>query len=285
MKKISILLLICLFLLTGCFKRDNMEDIDIYTSVYPLNYIVNYLYGNNSKIHSIYPTGVNIDEYKLTQKQLNDYSNSDLFVFNSLDIDRDYAVKMINLNKNLKIIDVSLGMEIENSTEELWLNPYNYLMLAQNIKNGLEEYIANPYLTKEIDTNYNNLKLLLSELDANIKLAIKSSTYNTIIVDNDVLKFLEKYNLNVLSLEENDNLTKKNIDDAKKLISSGKAKYIYTISDSTNETVKSILDSSKAELLKINGMRSVDGEITNSNDSYITIMNNNIDLIKKELYK
>lgn len=285
MKKISIMLLSCIFLLTGCFKRDNMEDIDIYTSIYPLNYIVNYLYGSNSKIHSIYPLGVNIDEYKLTQKQLNDYSNGDLFVFNSLDVDRDYAVEMINLNKNLKIVDVSLGMEIENSTEELWLNPYNYLMLAQNVKNGLEEYISNPYLIKEIDNNYDNLKLALSELDANIKLAIKSSTYDTIIVDNDVLKFLEKYNLNVLSLEENDDLTKKNIEDAKKLISSGKAKYIYTIDDSTNETVKSLLESTDAKLLKINGMRSVDGEITNSNENYITIMNNNIDLIKKELYK
>ncbi len=285
MKKISIILLSCIFFLTGCLKRDNMEDITIYTSIYPLNYIVNYLYGSNSKIHSIYPLGINIDEYKLTQKQLNDYSKGDLFIFNSLDVDRDYAVEMINLNKNLKIIDVSLGMEIENSTEELWLNPYNYLMLAQNVKNGLEEYISNPYLIKEIDNNYENLKLALSELDANIKLTVKSSTYNTIIVDNDVLKFLEKYNLNVLSLEENDNLTKKNIEDAKKLITSGKVKYIYTISNSTNETVASLIKDSKIELLKINGMRSIDGGITNSNENYITIMNNNIDLIKKELYK
>ena len=32
-------------------------------------------------------------------------------------------------------------------------------------------------------------------------------------------------------------------------------------------------------------MRSVDGGVTNTNDSYLTIMNNNIELLKKELLK
>lgn len=127
--------------LSGCFKRDNMEDITIYTTIYPLNYITDYLYGDNAKIYSVYPSGVDVTTYELTNKQIEDYSNNDLFVFNSLDRDRDYAVKMINKNKNLKIIDVALGMETINSIEELWLNPYNYLMMAQNLKNGLNEYI------------------------------------------------------------------------------------------------------------------------------------------------
>ena len=37
-------------------------------------------------------------------KLLKDYSDSDLFIFNSLDRDRDYAVKMINLNSKLKVL-------------------------------------------------------------------------------------------------------------------------------------------------------------------------------------
>ena len=39
------------------------------------------------------------------------------------------------------------------------------------------------------------------------------------------------------------------------------------------------------ELITINDLHKVDGGITNTNDSYLTIMNNNIDLLKKELYK
>ena len=37
-------------------------------------------------------------------------------------------------NQNLKLIDTSLGMNYNYSIEELWLNPYNYLMMAKNIK-------------------------------------------------------------------------------------------------------------------------------------------------------
>ena len=73
-----------LFLLSGCFfKRDSMEDITIYTTSYPINYLVDYLYGDNAKIYSIFPTGVNIDEFEISDKKVKEYSKSDLFVFNS----------------------------------------------------------------------------------------------------------------------------------------------------------------------------------------------------------
>ena len=50
---------------------------------------------------------------KLSERKIKEYSKSDLFIFNSLDEDRDrdYAVKMINYNSKLKVIDVSTGMD------------------------------------------------------------------------------------------------------------------------------------------------------------------------------
>ena len=275
-----------LFLLSGCFfKRDSMEDITIYTTSYPINYLVDYLYGDNAKIYSIFPTGVNIDEFEISDKKVKEYSNSDLFVFNSLDIDRDYAVKLINKNEKLKIIDVSMGMNYEYDVHELWLNPYNYLMMAQNLKNSLNGYISNPYLTEEIENNYETLKYELSKLDATIKELAVESSYKIIVVDNDLFKFLEKYDIRVISLEENENLTEPVINEVKKLINDGEIKYIYSITNESNDTVKSLLESYNVELIPINDMRSVDGGVTNTNDSYLTIMNNNIELLKKELLK
>ena len=275
-----------LFLLSGCFfKRDSMEDITIYTTSYPINYLVDYLYGDNAKINSIFPTGVNIDEFEISDKKVKEYANSDLFIFNSLDIDRDYAVKLINKNEKLKIIDVSMGMNYDYDVHELWLNPYNYLMMAQNLKNSLNNYITNPYLTEEIEKNYETLKFELSKLDATVKELAIDSSYKTIVVDNDLFKFLEKYDIRVISLEENENLTEPVINEVKKLIDDGDIKYIYSITNESNDTVKSLLEGYDIELITINDMRSVDGGVTNTNDSYLTIMNNNIELLKKELLK
>lgn len=275
-----------LVILSGClFKRDTMEDINIYTTSYPINYLIDYLYGNNAKINSIFPNGVNIDEFEISDKKIKEYANSDLFVFNSLDIDKDYAVKFINNNEELKIIDVSMGMSYDYDVHELWLNPYNYLMMAQNLKNSLNNYITNPYLSEEIDNNYEELKYELSKLDATLKQIVSESQNKVLVVDNDLFKFLEKYNVRVISLEENDNLTEPTINEAKKLISDGNIKYIYSINKETNNTAKALIDEYKIELLTINDMRSVDGGVTNTNDNYLTIMNNNIELLKKELLK
>ena len=191
MKRIISLLIICI-LLTGCdLNSQTMEDINIYTTNYPINYLITSLYGEYSKIFSIYPTGVNISEYELSDRKLEEYSKSELFIFNSLDKERDYAVKMINLNKKLKVIDVATGMKYNNSIEELWLNPNDYLMMAQNIKNGLAEYIKNPYLVEEIEEKYKTLEYNISKLDANLNETIENSTYDTIVVDNDGFNFLE----------------------------------------------------------------------------------------------
>jgi zinc transport system substrate-binding protein len=333
MKKLFILIL-SLFLLTGCsiLKSDMMEDIDVYTTTYPTNYLVNYLYGTHSTIHSIYPSGVNFKEYELSEKKINEFAKSDLFVFNSQDIERDYAVKMINENKNLKLIDTAYGMTYDYSIEELWLNPYNYLMMAKNVKQSLNEYITNPYLVEEINNNYENLKYDLSKLDAAYQETLKNAKYTTILTDNDLFKYLEKYNIEVISLEENiveltikegdtlsdisnqynikvsDILTYNNktdellntgdvikipvkvIDSAdvsrvKKLISENKIKYIYSDNTETNSTVKQLIDDNDLELITVNTLYSIDGGTTSNNETYLTIMNDNLELLKKELNK
>jgi len=271
-------------------------------------------------------------EYELSDKKINDYAKSDLFVFNSQDVERDYAVRMINENKNLKLIDASYGMNYTYSLEELWLNPYDYLMMARNIKNSLSEYITNPYLVSEVNNNFENLEYELSKLDATFKDALDNGTYNTIVCDNDLCKFLEKYNINVISLEEKIvNITIKNGDNlsdisntynvsisdiltynnkkdeslkvgetlnipikviesatinrVKKLISEKNIKYIYSDNAATNDTVSKLIEDEKLELITLNTMYSIDGGITNNNETYFTVMNNNLDLLKKELYK
>lgn len=289
-RKLVFLLLIFTIILSGCqINTDSMKDIDIYTTIYPIRYLVDSLYGSNSTINSIYPSGVDPSTFEISDKKLKEYSSSDLFVFNSLDKDRDFAVNMLNNNKNLKLIDVSHGMTYNNDIAELWLNPYNYLMMAQNTKDGLLEYVTNPYLISNtektgIDDKYEELKYNLSRLDADIKEDISLATYDTIVVDDDAWAFLEKYGLKVIVLEEKD-LKQTTVDEVIRLINNNTIKYIYSSYDETNDTCKNIISNYNVELVTLNAMLSVDGGITNSNENYITVMNNNIDLINKELYK
>jgi len=284
-KKLLLLLLLCIFT-TGCFKRDNMEGINIITTYYPIEYVTSILYGEHSVVNSIYPDGTNVYEYELNNKQLKDHSKKDLFIYLGLTNDSDIAISLLNRNNKLLIIDGTFGMETKYGIEELWLNPSNLLMISQNIKNGLEEYIDSAYLNKEIDEHYEDLKVLLSELDAEIKLTAQNAKNKTLVVSNDVFKFLEKYGFNVISLEENENLNAKIISDAKKLINAGTIQYIFIKdNEELNTTVKNIVDSTGVETVSLHSLSILSEEDRKNELDYISIMKSNIEKIRKELYK
>lgn len=287
MKKLKIfILLIFIISLTGCFKKDTLEDITIYTTNYPTEYITKYLYGDNADILSIYPNNVDIMKYKLTDKQIDDYSKADMFIYNGLSDEKDYAIQMLNKNKQLLIIDSTISMEYETDSEELWIDLSNFLMIAQNIKNGFNEYITSTYLKKDIEDKYDQLKVEISELDAEIKLLISNSSNKTIVVGNDIFLYLRKYGINVISLEENDNLTDKIVSDVNKMIDKKTINYIYLKSKSDiNETINKLVTNKNLEIIYLHSLSNMTDEDRIEKLDYLQIMNDNVDKLKKELYK
>ncbi|MFV0250108.1 MAG: metal ABC transporter substrate-binding protein [Bacilli bacterium] len=269
---------------TGCIKRDTLEDITIYTTSYPIEYITSILYGEHSSIYSIYPNGIENNNYQLNEIQIKEYSKTDMYVFNGLSSEKDYLTSMIKYNNDLMIIDATNTMEYTYSEEELWLDPSNFLMMALNIKNGLTEYITNHYLKEEINENYNNIKIEISNIDANLKLLSENVSSTTIVVDNNVFKYLEKYGFTIISLDEK-TVTNKIIADVNNLISSGKIKYIFTIDkDNLNDDVQDLIDSTNIQILEFDKISNLTDEQRSNKETYISILNNNINLIKTELY-
>ena len=286
MKKIfklfmCLVMIISVFITSGC-KKDSMEGITIYSTVYPIEYITETLYGDYSDVYSIYPNEV----IELTDKLIADYSNSNLFVYNGLSNEKDYAVKMLNKNKNLRIVDATMGMEVLYSDPELWLNPSNFLMLCLNIRNGMKEYITNSFLRKEIDSNYDKLKLEISELDAEIKLLIENADSKTILVSNNVFKFFEKYGLEVISVFNDENLTDKTISLVKDAINDEKVKHIIMFeNDTLTDEVEKIISDNNIEKIYFDSLTTLSSENQTSGKGYLSVMNSNLEILKKELYK
>ena len=262
-----------------------MESINIITTIYPLEYSIANLYEQSSTVNSIYPDDTNIDEYELTEKQINDNSEKDLFVYMGLTKDSDIAVELINKNKNLKLIDATFGMEYKKDVSELWLNPANLLMILQNIKNGLDEYIDNAYLKLEINDKYKELKMKLSELDANLKTTIENANKKTIYTNNNTTSFLEKYGLEVIVVDEKHELYEKNLALLKEAIENGKVEYFYRVEDTTlPKSVKDLIDNNKLKEIEFRNLKNITDTERNSGETYIHISEKNIENLKKEIY-
>lgn len=284
MKKNILLLIVALFLLTGCFKKDNLEDITIYTTYYPIEYITEYLYGEHSTVESIYPDGVNIETYTLNKKQIKDYSKSGMYIFSGLSNEKEYVSKMVENNSNLMIIDATQAMEYTYGIEEIWLDPSNFLMVALNIKNGLSEYVSNHYLKNDIEKKYEELKVSVSNIDAKLKLLSENADNKTIVVDNDIFKFLEKYGFTVISLDE-ETVTDKTISDAVIALKQNKNKYIYTIDkNNLSSVVSNVIDETTATPIELQTISNINEEQRSNKEDYITLLNDNIDELKNTLY-
>lgn len=288
MKKFKILIVSLIVLLTtsGCFKRDTLEGIEIVTTVYPIEFVTSYLYGEHSIVNSIYPDGTDTTNFKLTDKQSKDFSKKGLFIYNGLSNDKDLARTFLSNNKNLLIIDSSFGIETTYGIEEIWLNPSNLLMMSQNIRNGLKEYIKNSYLNKEIDKAYENLKVELSEIDAEIKLTAENATRKTIVVNNNSLKYLEKYGFKVISLDETvDTVNERTVNEIKNLIEAKEVKHFIKLENTENsKTWDSLIKETELEVFTFRRLDNITDEERDSKENYITIMNDNIDMLKSELY-
>ena len=283
MKKLLFVLLFCLAL-TGCLKKDSFDNITIYTTAYPFKYVAKRLYGEHAEVLSIYPANTNIEDYTLTDKQIETYAKkAKLYIFNGLNKEKDYVIPMVKKNRDLKIIDATLTMDFENSLNDLWLSPANLLMITQNIKNGLNEYISNYYLKEEINANYENLKIELSNLDAKLRLISNNADNNKLVVSSDVFKFLEKYNFNLYVVNEKSD--KKVIEDVQKLVKNKEINYIFLLKgEQVSKELASLISNTDIKVAYLHTLGNLTEEEEKSKNDYITVMNENIEIIKEEVY-
>lgn len=288
MKKtiLSLIILSLLFITTGCFKRDNLEGITVYTTSYPIKHLATELYGYNSTIKSVYPKGVNINEYPISDKKIKDFAKeSSLFIYNGYENEKEMAAKFLEYNKEIRIIDVSQGLKVNSYEEELWLSPTNYLMLALNIKNGLKEYIDNQFIHQEIEENYNKLKADVSYVEISLKDIAENSKNNTIVTINDSLKFLTKYGFEVISLDDRVNpVNEDTISKVKRLISDKKIKVIYKLdSDTESELLRDVIVNTKITVEDYKAMHNLTEEQDEKTINYMIVMKENVETLRKNI--
>lgn len=278
-KKI-ILMLIPLMFLTGCnLKKDNLESATIYTTIYPIKYLTEFLYKDYATIESIYPSGADVVSYELTSKQIKKYAKADLFIYNGLSNEKTITKNLINKNKNLLIIDVSNGLSYTYGVKELWMSPNNYLMLAKNIKDYLKEYLDSKIIVNYVDQKYEDLAEILSLKDAELRSIgkeAKEKGTNTIVVSDNVFKFLENYDFNVVSLDE-ETLTEGTLNSIRNNFKKENYNTILVLDNNYTDNINSIIKDYKAKAIDVKSMINVNSDNT---DDYLTVMQDLIDNIR-----
>lgn len=280
MKKIFKIMTLCLFMLglSGC-GEDSLSNMQVYTTIYPIEYLTNYLYGENHQVSSIYPKGADISTYELTDMQKENYSKGGLFVYNGLTSEKELAREFLNRNPDLLLIDVAYGLNYEYTIEELWLSPNNFLMLAKNIRNNLIDYTNSTVLIESIEQKYSEIEEELSFMDAELRsVATEAQTEGTatLVVSSNKLAFLSNYGFDVIILNEDAN---------GEAIQDGFDDGTYTDfylcdTDLKTEFITNLESEYDANIISVDTMYTISDEEANNNETYLTIMRDFIDNIR-----
>ena len=132
--------------------------------------------------------------------------------------------------------------------------------------------------------NFNELKIEVSNLDATFTTIAENAVNKNIIVSDDVLSFLSKYGFNVISLDP-DTTTPKIISQVKELLTNGSSSTIFILSnDESNNIINAIADEIEFEITYLHNLSNINENERNDKKTYLTIMAENIELIKAEVY-
>ena len=285
MKKKIFLIGFIIFLLSGCTFGESFEDTYLYTTMYPIEYAANELYGDHAKVLSVYPNGVD-QSYVVTDKKKKKYSEAETFIYSGVANEASLARDLLNLNNKLNLIDATKGMSSANKLASTWIDPSNYLMLCSNIKVSLIEYTKNPYIKEKIEEKYKELNVSISELDVQLYNIGKNGNYDTLLVTNNVFEYLTKYNINVISIDQNNDTIDKAYASAKKLIQDKKIQYVYYMQgDEFTESQNKFISDNSLVKIEIPNIFTLTDENRKDGKDYISIMNDIISEYKKELYK
>ena len=278
MKKVLKILTIGLFMLglSGC-GEDRLSNSNVYTTIYPITYLTDYLYGENREVNSIYPNGADVATYELTHMQKENYSSGGLFVYNGLTNEKELAREFLSENRDILLIDVAYGLNYEYAIEELWMSPNNFLMLAKNIKNNLVDYTNSTVLIESIEERYSEIEEALSFMDAELRSVATEASRDgnsTLIVSSNKLLFLENYGFNVIVISE------ETIDTVTSLVSNGTVTDIYLCDTDSSDLITSLVDDGEANVISVDTMYTLTDEEASNNETYLTIMRDFIDHIR-----
>jgi zinc transport system substrate-binding protein len=312
MKK-SILILMVAILIMGLVacSRNTEEPIQesgltIYASFYPMEFLASQIAGDKAQVITLVPAGVEPHDWEPKPKTLAGLQESDMLVYNGAGMEAWLEDFLPSLNKaGIKTVNTSSGLELlpfdeknadvhegeEEEEEELlydphvWVSPAKYKQQAENILNALIEIdAANQAYYKN---NYNKLAEELDKLDNDYRQAVAGFKSKVFIVSHSAFEYLAKeYGLTQLPIRGVTPLAEPSpakLAELVQICKENNIKYIFFESLVSPKLSETLANEVGAETLVLNDGQGITEEQMKQGRSYITIMYENLENLKKAL--
>lgn len=292
-------------LLIGCASKDyannHKNDIEIYTSLYPLQYVIEQIGGETLTVHSILPPGADAHTYEPSSKEIIRIAKGDVFFYLGAGMEA-YAetVAQSLASQDVKLVeigeDTSLFMKNESTHHHddadeqhgdydphIWLDPIRLTQIAEKIKNELSS--LNPNQKDVYEENYHHLVQTLSKLDESFQSIIHQKKNKHILVSHAAYGYWEdRYGIKQISvngLSPSHEPSQKELKDIIQQTEAYQLHYILFEKNTSNRISEIIQDEIDAEIEFIHNLEVLTEEEIDNNQDYLTLMKSNLDTLDK----
>ncbi|MBN2073102.1 MAG: zinc ABC transporter substrate-binding protein [Actinobacteria bacterium] len=207
-----LLILLLALYLSGCVDSEvkaGLEDetgredgVNAIVSIPPQEEFLKKIGGNRIRVTTMVLPGSNPHTYEPLPGQLREVSGADIFfkIGSGIDFEIVWLNKVIEMNKDMKVIDCSEGIELKYSDPHIWLSPLNAVLMVKNIYQGLIDF--DPGNADSYRSNMETYIRELEQLDRDIKGIFKENEVRMIMVVHPAWTyFADEYGLEQLAIE------------------------------------------------------------------------------------
>ncbi|WP_251554575.1 metal ABC transporter solute-binding protein, Zn/Mn family [Neobacillus muris] len=294
------------FVLSACENdqetaKKEKEGLTVYSTVYPLQYFAEQIGGKYVDVETIYPPGADEHTFEPSQKDMMKLADAELFFYVGLGLEgfvesakdtlKNQHVTMVPLANHLKLPKEADDEDHETDENNhdvnphVWLDPLYCKEMAGAIRDSLIKKM--PANKDYFNDRYQKLAKELDALNTQYESAISQAKHKKIIVTHAAFGYWEqRYGIEQLSISGLSTANEPTQKELEKIIATADQEGLHYILFEQN--VKSrlgevIQKEIGARALPIHNLGILTKEDINQKETYFTLMENNLNTLKKAL--
>ncbi|WHY97126.1 metal ABC transporter solute-binding protein, Zn/Mn family [Peribacillus simplex] len=304
--------LLSLFLVTAVFlsacgnskgessKEETKDALDIYTTVYPLQYFTEAIGGEYVNVETVYPPGTDEHSFEPSQKDIVKMAESDLFFYIGYNLE-GFVTKAEPILSKEGVSTIAVGETVhldedEHAHEEdghdhggvnphLWLDPIYSIDMAKTIKDELTKKM--PEQEEYFNSHFNELSEKLKALDEKFATTIESGRTNKIIVSHSAYGYWEeRYGLEqigVTGLTSSNEPSQKELGKIVTMAEKEDLNYVIFEQNISSKLTEIIQKEMGAKSLELHNLSVLTDKDIEAGEDYFSLMEKNIKTLQTAL--
>lgn len=314
-KKIFAIMIILILILNGCAtekqEKTSGAKLKVYASFYPIYFAAEQIGGNKVELYSIIPNGSEPHEYEPSIREIADVESGDVFIYNGAEMEpwaeklsdnlEQKGIKSINLSQHVELIkleeDEGHDAHEEHSEDDdhnhglydphIWLDPINMDKIAYQIMQELSKLDrANENFYKK---NYDDFSEKIKELDIAYSSQLENRNRDTILVSHQAFSYLTKrYGLKqiaVTGITPQEEPSPRTLAKLLDTIENEKFEFIFLETLASPKVVELLAKEGNLRILELNPIAGLTKEQQDKKENYFSLMEQNLENLKKALVK